>query len=139
MRENERRPSTDRLPVPVVDRNATVISVQFPPSWEPIEPVKYGDSQSMIELNVTLSSARKSADIRVANRAQLSRIALLKKEYEGITKADDTATTVFARALERLQRLPQGSTTLGLARIAMESAITLEINGDQVVMNARVQ
>ncbi len=28
---------------------------------------------------------------------------------------------------------------LGLARIAMESAVTLEINGDQVVMNARVQ
>ncbi len=40
MRENERRPSTDRLPVPAVDRNATVISVQFPLSWEPIEPLR---------------------------------------------------------------------------------------------------
>lgn len=100
--------------------------------------VKYGDAVGHIEVDISVSSVRKQAEVRVANRAQMSRIALLKKEYEGLGGSVETATAAFARALQRLQRLPQGSTMLGLARIAIESELTLEIHGDQVVMIARI-
>lgn len=101
--------------------------------------VKYGDAVGHIEVQVAISSVRKLAEVRVSNRAQPSRIALLKKEYEGIQGSTETANATFARALQRLQRLPQGSTMLGLSRIAMESTLSLEITGDLVVMVARIQ
>jgi two-component sensor histidine kinase len=101
--------------------------------------VKYGDAMSHIDVQVIISSVRKHAEVRVANRAQPSRIALLKKEYEGMQGGTEAAGAAFARALTRSQRLPQGSTMLGLARIATESALTLEISGDQVAMTARIQ
>lgn len=100
--------------------------------------VKYGDAVAHIEVEVAISSLRKQAEVRVANRAQMSRIALLKKEYEGLRGSTETANAAFARALQRLQRLPQGSTMLGLARIAMESELLLEVTGDQVTMIAKV-
>lgn len=101
--------------------------------------VKYGDAMSHIDVQITISSVRKHAEVRVANRAQPSRIALLKKEYDGVQGGGQAAGAAFARALTRSQRLPQGSTMLGLARIAMESALTLEISADRVVMIARIQ
>lgn len=101
--------------------------------------VKYGDAMGSIEIEVMISSVRKQAEIRVSNRAQPSRIALLKKEYENIQGGVETANAAFARALTRLQRLPQGSTMLGLSRMAMESDLTLEVSGDLVVMVARIQ
>jgi two-component sensor histidine kinase len=101
--------------------------------------VKYGDALGHIEVELAVSSLRKQAEIRVANRAQASRIALLKKEYEAIRGGGETANAAFARALQRLQRLPQGTTMLGLARIAMESDLMLEIRGDQVIMVAKIQ
>jgi hypothetical protein len=101
--------------------------------------VKYGDAIGHIEVDVGISSVRKQAEIRVANRAQASRIALLKKEYDGVRGNTETASAAFARALQRLQRLPQGTTMLGLSRIAMESELSLEVQGDQVTMVAKVQ
>lgn len=101
--------------------------------------VKYGDAVGHIEVDLSVSSLRKQAEIRVANRAQSSRIALLKREYDAIRGGGETANAAFARALQRLQRLPQGTTMLGLARIAMESDLTLEIRGDQVIMVAKIQ
>jgi hypothetical protein len=102
--------------------------------------VKYGDAVGTVEVHMTLSSLRKYAELRVVNRAQPSRIALLKKEYEGIQGGQrDAANQAFARALQRLARLPQGSTMLGLARIATEAALTLEVTGDQVAMIARIE
>jgi hypothetical protein len=101
--------------------------------------VKYGDAMGHIEVHVTLSVVRKHAELRVVNRAQPSRIALLKKEYEGVVGTTEVAGAAFARALARSQRLPQGSTMLGLARIAMESSLSLDISGDQVAMTARIQ
>ena len=101
--------------------------------------VKYGDAVGTVEVQMTISSLRKMAEVRVINRAQPSRIALLKKEYESIQGQRDAANQAFARALQRLQRLPQGSTMLGLARIATEASLTLEVTGDQVVMVARIE
>ena len=101
--------------------------------------VKYGDAVGLVEVDVLISSLRKQAEIRVANRAQASRIALLRKEYDGIRGGGETANAAFARALQRLQRLPQGTTMLGLSRIAMESELTLETHGDQVIMVAKIQ
>jgi signal transduction histidine kinase len=101
--------------------------------------VKYGDTVGQVEVELAVSALRKQAEIRVANRAQQSRIALLKKEFDSIRGGGETANAVFARALQRLQRLPQGTTMLGLARIAMESDLTLEVRGDQVVMVAKIQ
>jgi hypothetical protein len=101
--------------------------------------VKYGDAVGHIEVDLAVSSLRKQAEIRVGNRAQASRIALLKKEYDAIRGGGETANAAFARALQRLQRLPQGTTMLGLSRIAMESDLSLEIRGDQVLMIAKIQ
>jgi signal transduction histidine kinase len=102
--------------------------------------VKYGDAVGTVEVQLSISSVRKMAEVKVINRAQPSRIALLKKEYEGIQVGQrDTANQAFARALQRLQRLPQGTTMLGLARIAMEASLTLEIAADQVTMVARIE
>lgn len=101
--------------------------------------VKYGDAVGHIEVDVAISSLRKQAEIRVSNRAQASRITLLKKEYEGVRGSAENANAAFARALQRLQRLPQGTTMLGLSRIAMESELSLEVHGDQVTMIAKIQ
>jgi anti-sigma regulatory factor (Ser/Thr protein kinase) len=101
--------------------------------------VKYGDAVSTVEVQLSISSLRKNAEVRVVNRAQPSRIALLKKEYDSLPALREAANHAFARALQRLQRLPQGSTMLGLARIAMEAALTLEVSGDQVTMLARIE
>lgn len=101
--------------------------------------VKYGDAVGVVEVHITLVTMRKLAEVRVINRAQPSRIALLKKEYEAIQGNGDATNQAFARALQRLQRLPQGSTMLGLARIATEAELTLEVSGDQVAMIARIQ
>ena len=101
--------------------------------------VKYGDAVGMVEVQLSISSLRRNAEVRVLNRAQPSRISLLKKEYDSLPAQREAANQAFARALQRLQRLPQGSTMLGLARIAMEAALTLEITGDQVTMVARIE
>jgi len=150
-------------------QDSLALFARFPPHWNHIEPlrqyvdvcvrartrngaaeragivvqellenaVKYGDPASEIEMEVHMSDTGQGIDVRVANKAHPSRVAILEREFTR-TK-NDTAPAAFARALQRLQRLPEGTTMLGLARIAMDAALQMEVDGDRVVITARVE
>jgi hypothetical protein len=141
--------------------------VKFPPKWAHIEPlrqyidlaargrgyngtadklnivaqellenaVKYGDPGSEVELELRIDAA-KGIEIRVTNKAHRSRVALLEKEFQRIQA--EPAREAFTKALQRLQRLPDGATMLGLARIAMEASVNLRVSGDQVIITAQM-
>jgi hypothetical protein len=144
------------------------LTVQFLPSWSEIDPlrayiescarnqtaalaertgmvaqellenaVKYGDPGTLIELRLTMSPGRKTIEIVVSNRAHPSRVALLQKEFERI--AGSSAKDAFTTALQRLTKLPPGTSMLGLARIAMEAAIRLKVERDVVTVEASIR
>lgn len=148
------------------DRPQFVVS--FPPVWEQIEPlrqyiavwvrakagtegadravlvaqellenaVKYGDPKFDVELSLSVSRAGQVVDVRVVNRAHRTRLTLLEREVQ--RNRSDDPRDAFARALERLQRLPEGSTMLGLSRVALESSLEVEIAGDFAIATARI-
>lgn len=100
--------------------------------------VKFGNPSVPIELRIDpeIHGFARSVEVRVSNTASTQRIALLQKEFERI--GSSTASEAFARALERLKRLPQGSSMLGLSRIAAEARMTLQVSQDRVLIVARI-
>ncbi|HEX2678474.1 MAG TPA: ATP-binding protein [Polyangiales bacterium] len=146
------------------------LSVRIPPRWEQIEPlrryvdecmkgagesvagrasmvlqellenaVKYGDLTAQITVELDIQGSGK-LEIRVRNRAQPARIAVLEKEFHrAVVGGGADAQQAFARALDRLRRLPQGASMLGLPRIAMEAQLRLEVEGDYALLIARVE
>ena len=143
------------------------LTVQFLPSWGEIEPlraylescarnqtvalsertgmvvqellenaVKYGDPATAVELRVTMSPGRKTIEIVVSNRAHPSRVTLLQKEFDRIGAAPKDA---FNSALQRLPKLPPGTSMLGLSRIAMEAAVRLKVERDIVTIEASIR
>jgi hypothetical protein len=98
--------------------------------------VKYGDPKADVELALCVHRAGQAIDIRVSNRAHPSRLAILEREVHR-NRANEPREA-FARALERLQRLPEGSSMLGLSRVALESTLDVEIGIDSVTMTAHV-
>jgi anti-sigma regulatory factor (Ser/Thr protein kinase) len=152
----------------LVPRDSDVaLFVRFPPKWAHIEPlrqyidlaargrgyngtadklnivaqellenaVKYGDPGSDVELELRIDPG-KGVEIRVSNKAHRSRVVLLQKEFQRVQS--ESAKEAFTKALQRLQRLPDGATMLGLARMAMEANVNLEVSGDIVIVTARV-
>jgi len=144
------------------------LTVQFLPSWNEIDPlrayiescarnltaalsertgmvaqellenaVKYGDPSTPIELRLTMSPGRKTIEIVVSNRAHPSRVSLLQKEFDRIGAG--SAKDAFSTALQRLAKLPPGTSMLGLARIAMEAAILLKVERDVVTVEASIR
>jgi hypothetical protein len=142
---------------------------RFPPSWDHIDPlrqcadvairtraggvtadkasivvqellenaVKYGVPTSDIEFEVLVAKDGSSFDVRVRNKALSSRLTVLSREFQRV--AGDSARDSFNRALHRLQRLPPGTSMLGLSRVAMESMLQLEVAEDRVTITARVE
>jgi len=141
--------------------------VRFPPKWNHIEPlrqyidlsargrgfngtadklgivaqellenaVKYGDPSTDIELELRVDTAN-GVEIKVANKAHPSRVALLEKEFQ--KTRTESAREAFTKALQRLHKLPEGATMLGLSRIMMEASVNLQVTADRVVVTARV-
>jgi hypothetical protein len=106
--------------------------------------VKYGIPTSDIEFEVLVANDQSSFDVCVRNSALSSRLAVLQREFQrvaGDSMGVDRLTVArdsFNRALQRLQRLPQGTSMLGLSRVAMEAMLQLEIVEDRVTLTARV-
>jgi hypothetical protein len=92
--------------------------------------------RSEVDFEVHLGDLGQTIEIRVTNKAHPSRAAILEREFQR-TRGD--SKVAFARALQRSNRLPEGTTLLGLARIAMESAVGIEVRGDRVVITARIE
>jgi hypothetical protein len=101
--------------------------------------VKYGDPVYPIEVEAELYGNTGGLILRVRNRAQLTRLALLEKEFHRAVSSGDDAHKAFAMALDRLKRLPQGSSMLGLPRIAMEAKVTLDVQGEYAQMTAQLE
>ena len=96
--------------------------------------IKYAEPKSEVELEISI--ARTTFDVCVRNTAAPSRLTILQREFQRVT--GDTARDSFNRALQRLQRLPAGTSMLGLSRVAMEAALQLEIEGERVTITARM-
>ena len=143
--------------------------VRFPPSWDHIDPlrqyaeisvkaragngaadkvgiviqellenaVKYGVPASDLELEIHMSDKGVGLDIFVRNNAHPSRLLLLEREFQRIRA--EPGAEAFNRAMQRMTRLPQGSTMLGLSRVAMESQLQVDIQGDRVEISAHVE
>lgn len=141
---------------------------RFPPSWEQIEPlrqcadvsiraraddatadkagivvqellenaVKYGNPTSDIEFELSIAKDGAGFDVCVRNKALPSRLTVLQREYQRVV--GDTAHDSFSRALRRLQKLPQGTSMLGLSRVAMEAPLKLEVDADRVTFTAHI-
>jgi hypothetical protein len=99
--------------------------------------VKYGDPSTPVELRLTMSPGRKTIEIVVSNRAHPSRVSLLQKEFERIGAG--SAKDAFSTALQRLPKLPPGTSMLGLARIALEANIRLRVDRDLVTVEASIR
>lgn len=143
------------------------LSVRFPPVWGHIVPltqyvtalleakgrsdgservslvvhellenaVKYGDPANEVKLEVS-ADAGQPITIRVTNRAHPSRLTVLERELRrtrGLAPQE-----AFTKALERLTQLPEGSTMLGLARVALESEFDVQSVDGVVVVTARI-
>jgi len=144
------------------------LTVQFLPSWAEIDPlrayvescarnqtvslsertgmvaqellenaVKYGDPGTPIEFRLTMSPGRKTIEVVVSNRAHPSRVTLMQKEFERI--GTGSSKEAFSSALQRLAKLPSGTSMLGLARIAMEASIRLKVERDVVTVEASIR
>ena len=162
------RDSKAGMPQVGVGQAGLTLTVQFLPSWAEIEPlrayvescsrnqtvalaektgmvvqellenaIKYGDPGSLVELRVAMSPGRKTIEIAVSNRAHPSRVALLQKEFERIEST--SPKDAFNAALQRLPKLPPGTSMLGLARIAMEAPIKLKLERDMVTLEASIR
>jgi hypothetical protein len=97
--------------------------------------VKYGDPASEVKLDV-FTAPGQSVVIRVTNRAHPSRVAILERELH--RNRATTPQEAFTRAFERLQHLPEGSTMLGLARVALEANLRIETTSGLVVATATI-
>ena len=147
--------------------SAATLAVRFPPVWTHIQPlavyvaavlemrnrsdsadrvaivanelienaVKYGDPASEVtfELFVEMGQA---IVVRVTNKAHPSRVAILERELKRNTTT--SPREAFARALERLTHLPEGSTMLGLARVTLEAELSVETAANVVIATARM-
>jgi hypothetical protein len=97
--------------------------------------VKYGDPASEVKIEV-FADAGNAMTIQVTNKAHPSRINILERELRRNRAA--TPHEAFARALERLQHLPEGSTMLGLARVALEATLDVQTTDGIVICSARI-
>lgn len=143
--------------------------VRFPPSWDHIDPlrqyaevsvkaragdgaadkvgiviqellenaVKYGVPATNIELEIHMADKGMGLDIVVRNQAHPSRLLILEREFQRIRA--EPGAEAFNRAMQRMARLPQGSTMLGLSRVAMESQLQVAIKGDRAEIKAHVE
>jgi hypothetical protein len=144
-----------------------VVRIALPPVWNQIEPlqsyvqtatkmhvptlaertaivvqellenaVKYGDPGRSIDFWLQIPSGRRGVELSVSNHAHPRRIALLQQELDAFgPNPKDT----LARAVQRLPRLPQGVSMLGLARIMSEAVVVLKVEADLVTVNATIQ
>jgi hypothetical protein len=98
--------------------------------------VKYGDLLRDIVLEVDATNGG-GFEIRVANRAVPSRIAILQREIRRLDAAD--AADGLIDAMKRAARLPAGASMLGLARLRFELRVILDfqIRGEHVLVIAR--
>jgi hypothetical protein len=99
--------------------------------------VKYGDIMHGVEISVEYNSAAGCVTVEVSNYAQPARIRVLEREFASC--AGESATDAFTRAVGRLQRLPQGTTMLGLARLSSEATLHLDVQGLRVTVSALVE
>jgi anti-sigma regulatory factor (Ser/Thr protein kinase) len=119
-----------RAPADAIDRAGLVIQ-------ELLEnAVKYGDPAIDIELSVQVSRGGNFIDVRVTNHAHPSRIAILERELKRARENDPQEA--FTRAIERLQKLPKGTSMLGLSRVALESTLEYEVGRGSVTVIARI-
>jgi len=146
---------------------APTATVQFPPVWRHIQPlsayvaalldakgrsdatervtivvhelienaVKYGDPASEVKFEL-FADAGQAVVVRVSNKAHPSRVAILEREVR--RNAATNPREAFARALERLQHLPEGSTMLGLARVSLEAELAVDTTTNGVVATAKI-
>jgi hypothetical protein len=98
--------------------------------------VKYSLPSCPIEVEVYMLQSAGPIEIRVANHASPSRLAMLAQELR--VAHGDTAHNAFAAALARLKTLPAGSSMVGLSRIATAATLESEVKSDRVTMIARV-
>ncbi|HVW28740.1 MAG TPA: hypothetical protein VHC69_25415 [Polyangiaceae bacterium] len=147
--------------------SAATLAVRFPPIWTHIQPlavyvgavlemkgrsdsadrvaivanelienaVKYGDPASEVTFELFVDAGL-GIVVRVTNKAHPSRVAILERELKRNTTTNPREA--FARALERLQHLPEGSTMLGLARVTLEAELSVETAANVVIATARM-
>lgn len=147
--------------------SAATLAVRFPPIWTHIQPlavyvgavlemkgrsdsadrvaivanelienaVKYGDPASEVTFELFVDAGL-GIVVRVTNKAHPSRVAILERELKRNTTT--SPREAFARALERLQHLPEGSTMLGLARVTLEAELSVETAANVVIATARM-
>lgn len=143
------------------------VAVRFPPVWTHIQPlsvyvgamleakgkaegaervaivvnellenaVKYGDPASEVKFEL-FADAGQALVVRVTNKAHPARVAILERELKRNTTT--SPHEAFARAIDRLQHLPEGSTMLGLARVSLEADLNVDTTGNIVVATAKV-
>lgn len=143
------------------------VAVRFPPIWTHIQPlstyagalleakgkgnaaervaivvnellenaVKYGDPAGEVTFEL-FADAGQAIVVRVTNKAHPSRVAILERELK--RNATANPKEAFARALERLQHLPEGSTMLGLSRVALEAELGIDTTANVVVATAKI-
>jgi hypothetical protein len=146
---------------------APTLSVRFPPVWTHIQPlstyagailevkgkgnaaervaivvnellenaVKYGDPAAEVTFEL-FADAGQAVVVRVTNKAHPSRVTILERELK--RHATTSPKEAFARALERLQHLPEGSSMLGLSRVALEAELGIDTTGNLVVATAKI-
>ena len=95
---------------------------------------KYSSLQQPIEFVVQHLEREAVIVIRVTNRSQLARIRILEREFAKAARGTGNALEV---AVARASRMPEGTSMLGLARLAGQGDVTLEVKGDSVTMTAR--
>jgi hypothetical protein len=146
---------------------APTIAVRFPPIWTHIQPlstyasallevngkgnaaervsivvnellenaVKYGDPAAEVTFELFADTGQ-TIVVRVTNKAHPSRVGILERELK--RNAAATPKEAFARALERLQHLPEGSSMLGLSRVALEAELGIDTTANVVVATAKI-
>jgi anti-sigma regulatory factor (Ser/Thr protein kinase) len=88
-------------------------------------------------LNVDSDRENGAVTVRTRNRTDPTRIAVLRRSFEALSRTSDTAS-LYNTMLRRSAHQPQGS-GLGLARIRTEGAMSLDlvVTDDLVEINAR--
>jgi signal transduction histidine kinase len=99
--------------------------------------IKYGNPESEIELEVRLVREGRELKLCVLNKAQPARLAVLESELAR-TRSSKSGDDAFAQALQRVPRLPRGTTMLGLSRICLVATLDAKISGNRVLIVARI-
>lgn len=96
--------------------------------------VKYGSPSDPVEVEVAKGLGR--TEVRVSNRANPSRIEILRREFKKVVS--ETAKDAFVKAVQRLRK-PTGSSMLGLARVFVDAEMNLEAKDGMVHVTATIR